>query len=190
MQRSTITHSDSGATTRRNSWLRRKRRRREPTRVFLSKALILVTVLATFYMAFLARYKLGIDLQDVRCLPWRVWFVDTADHQVTRGDYVEFRTDDRVAQFFTPGSRFLKEVVGVPGDHVMVKEGVVLVNGRPLAELNLAKKIGKPLSSFSRDFIVPKGRYWVMGTHPYSYDSRYWGTISQAQILGQGYPIW
>lgn len=29
-----------------------------------------------------------------------------------------------------------------------------------------------------------------MGTHPYSYDSRYWGTVSQSLIIGQGCPVW
>lgn len=168
----------------------RKGKCREPTLVYLSKALVLTVVLVGLYFVFLARFQLGFDLQSIRCLPFQVWITNTADHRVARGDYVEFRADERVSRFFQPGSRFLKEVIAEPGDHVVVKEGVVIVNARPLAELNLAQTIGKPPSAFDRDFIVPKGHYWVMGTHPYSYDSRYWGTVNQRQIIGQSYPVW
>lgn len=165
-------------------------RRRQLMRVFLSKALLMSVALTLFYFGFLAHYRLGLDLQNIRCLPWQVWVVDTADRHVTRGAYMEFRTDERVAAFFEPGSPFLKQAVGMPGDHVVVKEGVVLVNGNPLAELNLAQKTDRPLSSFDRDLIVPAHHYWMMGTHPYSYDSRYWGLVDQSQILGRGKPVW
>jgi signal peptidase I len=49
-------------------------------------------------------------------------------YQPRRGDIVTFRTAD------DPPLRFIKRVVGLPGETVAIKRGVVTVNGQPLNE--------------------------------------------------------
>ena len=49
-------------------------------------------------------------------------------YQPTRGEIIVFHTSD------DPPLRFIKRVVGLPGETVAIRRGVVQVNGKPLAE--------------------------------------------------------
>ena len=112
-----------------------------------------------------------------------------------RGDVVVFRaTDD-------PQKIVVKRVIGAPGDRVQVRDGAVLVNGRPLAasrpRLALDRDAGlevlerrerapggRTYRTFDRGpghegddtgvFTVPAGRYFLMGDNrDNSLDSRW-----------------
>jgi conjugal transfer pilin signal peptidase TrbI len=47
-----------------------------------------------------------------------------------------------------------------------------------------------PASSFQRTEVIPPGRYFVVGTARMSNDSRYWGYLPHASIVGKGYRIY
>lgn len=168
----------------------RKRKRRDPLPVFLLKGCLATAALVGSAAALLSVFQLHYDPQRNSSLPYHAWVVVTFDDSVTHGDYVAFHTDERMSRYFPVDTSFIKEVIGMPGDHVVVSEGQVRVNGELFGALPLAETIGKPDSAFARELTVPEGHYWVMGTNPASYDSRYWGTISDDQIIGQGHPIW
>lgn len=167
-----------------------QRKPREPMQVFLAKGVTFAAVIALAVIWLALHFGIGFSPQKIISLPWRAWVVHKGDRTVTRNEYVAFYTDGRMSAYFPPGTHFIKRVVGMPSDHVVVKHGVVIVNDQPITKLYLAKALGKSKADFSRDFIVDKGHYWVMGISPFSYDSRYWGTISQRQVIGRGYPIW
>lgn len=166
----------------------RPRKPREPLLVFLAKGITFAAAIAIAIVLLAANFKLGYSPQEVKSLPWRVWVVHKTDESVTRNDYVAFLTDERMTDYFPLGTQFVKQVIGVPGDRVVVSDGVIRVNGRRVGEILVA--FGNPAAAFERDFTIADDRYWVMGTNPLSYDSRYWGTITQGQVLGQSYPIW
>lgn len=135
-------------------------------------------------------WYLGLPSQAQSCLPYRVFLVSRRDRAVGRGDYVGFLADGRVQPFFAPGQLMVKQVVGVEGDRVTVSGGEVLVNGVPRGTLVLAATLGQPPARFGRDERVPPGAYWVMGTAPNSFDSRYWGYLGREQVVGRAYPLW
>jgi len=165
-------------------------RRREPPLVFLSKAAVLSLALFILAGIVLSRYSVHVDPQVRTSFPFRLWVLDEGDTAVGLGDYVAFHSDERQAKYFPAGTPLVKRVMAVPGDHVVVHGRDIWINGQWVEALYLTDFLGKPLSAFARDFTVPPHHYWVMATSPYSYDSRYWGTISQSEIIGQGYPIW
>jgi len=55
--------------------------------------------------------------------------------------------------------------------------------------LILAEEIGGTPADFAGETVLDEGTYWFMGETPYSFDSRYWGTVSEEQIIGQARPI-
>lgn len=82
-----------------------------------------------------------------------------------------------------PDQDFIKRLIGMPGDVVEIRKGVVFVNGSPLAE---PYRNGDPHPSDSYGPVtVPARSYFVLGDNrDDSYDSRYWGYVPESDILG------
>jgi signal peptidase I len=93
-----------------------------------------------------------------------------------RGDVIVFRYPE------DPSRDFIKRVVGLPGDVVEEREGIVSVNGVTLEEPYI-------LSPDSRTYpaqTVPPGHYYVLGDNRgNSSDSRVWGFVPEENIVGQ-----
>lgn len=115
----------------------------------------------------------------------------------TKGRVLRFATPKRgdiVVFVFPedPEKDFIKRVIGVPGDTVEIRNKQVLLNGTPLEEPYVRYADGRMIDGFvrTRDNMspvkVPPGMYFVMGDNrDRSYDSRFWGFVSEEAILGK-----
>jgi signal peptidase I len=125
--------------------------------------------------------------------------------RIHRGDIIVFHYP------VNPAQHFVKRVIGVPGDRIRLSKRQVFVNGTPLKEPYA--HFGRAGTDLFRDdfprldvapgetpewwvllrklvedgqLIVPQGNYFVMGDNrDDSYDSRYWGFVPQANIIGR-----
>ncbi len=103
---------------------------------------------------------------------------------IGRGDVVVFRRPDDDPSGYQD---LIKRVIGTPGDVVEGHDGAVFVNDVRLDEpyLDPADVIG--------DFgavTVPNGEYFMMGDNrDDSYDSRFFGTVPEANVLGRAFII-
>ncbi|MFA5375153.1 MAG: signal peptidase I [Dehalococcoidia bacterium] len=80
-----------------------------------------------------------------------------------------------------PGRTLVKRVIGLPGEQIEIKNGVVYINGSSLDE----PYIKGTTSSLSRTE-VPDGYYFVMGDNRQaSSDSRSWGLLPEGNIIGR-----
>ncbi len=84
------------------------------------------------------------------------------------------------------GSESIKRIVGLPGERIEFRRGVILLNGRQLAEPYLPRGMPTfPLCERDRALRVPADHYFVLGDNrPVSADSRTYGSISRHAILG------
>ncbi|MGB7440654.1 MAG: signal peptidase I [Coleofasciculaceae cyanobacterium] len=98
-----------------------------------------------------------------------------------RGNVVVFSpTDALKKQDFTDA--FIKRVIGLPGDEVEVKEGLVYINNQPLPEKYIEEK---PEYNYG-PVRVPANQYLVLGDNRNSsYDSHNWGFVPRDKIIGQ-----
>lgn len=100
-----------------------------------------------------------------------------------RGDVVVFRSPHN------PDIEYIKRIIGVPGDQVMVKDSEVYVNGKKLTEDYIAAKTNLWEGGFSKNgeaSTVPDGMLFVMGDNrPRSSDSREFGPIPMESVIGQ-----
>jgi len=89
----------------------------------------------------------------------------------------------------TPSSvTFVKRVVGLPGDHLQIVNGRVILNGKPENAPYIVRCNGDPACNFPKTIVVPKGDYYMMGDNrPDSEDSRFWGPVPRAWLIGQAF---
>jgi signal peptidase I len=100
-----------------------------------------------------------------------------------RGDVIVFKSPHN------PDIEYIKRIIGIPGDVVMVKDNEVYVNGRQLKEDYIAAKTNLWEGGFSKNgegTTVTEGMLFVMGDNrPRSSDSREFGLITQESVIGQ-----
>jgi len=100
----------------------------------------------------------------------------------TRGDIIAFR-HERSAP-----SIYLKRVVGVPGDRIEIRSGVVYVNGAQLDERYVQFRDTRSAAPA----VVPAGSYYVLGDNrANSDDSRTWGFVPAGDVVGRArFGVW
>ena len=89
-----------------------------------------------------------------------------------------------------PGVPLLKRVVARGGDRICRTEGVVFVNGKALAETLDRDAEGRLLPEWNECFTLFPGQFFLLQPHPYSFDSRYFGPVSECEIIGVAHPLW
>ena len=82
------------------------------------------------------------------------------------------------------GTRYLKRVVGLPGEHVRIEDGLLFVDNVHLLEPYL-KGMPASLGLGFIDWTLKSDEYFVLGDdRARSTDSRKFGPIKQGQIIG------
>ena len=106
-------------------------------------------------------------------------------HPPDRGDIVIVKDP------YDPAQNFIKRVIGLPGDHVLIRAGHVYVNSvrleEPYVSPDWRTTANWPAFSDQADGeVVPNGSYFVLGDNrDHSSDSRLFGYISENQIEGK-----
>jgi signal peptidase I len=103
---------------------------------------------------------------------------------IHRGDIIVFRAPRAVARDCGDAvPDLVKRVIGLPGDHLASRGNTILVNGRPLDERwTHTEPLGTPVGPT----VVPPHDYFVMGdNHDNSCDSRTWGAVPAASVIGK-----
>lgn len=104
--------------------------------------------------------------------------------QPQRGDIVVFKPAG------APHDRYIKRIIGLPGDTIMIKDKQVFVNGLPINEKEYT---AVPISEDFGTYQVPEGHYFVLGDNRNpraSSDSRYVnpvGYVDSKSIYGKAF---
>ena len=100
-----------------------------------------------------------------------------------RGEIAVFHAPAAARRLCTEGGTYLKRVIGLPGDVVSERHGVVYVDGRRLREPYVA-----PADRDTRTAIWPRlgpDDYFVLGDNrAASCDSRSWGPVPRSAFVG------
>jgi signal peptidase I len=110
-------------------------------------------------------------------------FINQFSYKFGLGD---IRQGDTVVFWYPedPTKSYIKRVIGLPGDTVEVKDGLVVVNGKKLEENYVPPEYrdDRPYPAT----VVPANDYFVLGDHRISSnDSRAWGFVPRNYIYGK-----
>jgi signal peptidase I len=102
-------------------------------------------------------------------------------HPPQRGDVVVFKAPPE------PSKYYIKRVIGLPGDTVKIKAGVItIVNATHPDGFTLSEPYITHTQKDDVTRTVPEGQYFVMGDNRSgSYDSREWGFLPIENIRGR-----
>jgi signal peptidase I len=146
--------------------------------------------------------------------PVAKWMPFVHYREPKRGDIVVFIKPGELDAEGKPTIMFLvKRLIGVPGDHIHLHDGIVYVNGTaqtpPPEGLDSPPNDREFLDEFpavppappaaterwsiefpshieNGDLVVPEGKFFMMGDHRHnSLDSRYWGFVPRENIVGR-----
>ena len=99
-----------------------------------------------------------------------------------RGDIVVFRAPTQ------PDKDFIKRVIGLPGETVLIRNGQVFINGQPLAEpyIHFKATYNYPLNG--QPIKVPENSYFVLGDNrPNSSDSHLGWFVPVENLIGSAW---
>lgn len=104
-----------------------------------------------------------------------------------RGDVIIFKYSDT--------QDFIKRIVGLPGDTVMLKDGQLYINDILLNESNYLNNTiytnGGDFLKEGESKVIPEGHYFVCGDNrPHSSDSRTFGPIEETAIKGKAWIVY
>jgi signal peptidase I len=99
-----------------------------------------------------------------------------------RGDIVVFRAPTQ------PDKDFIKRVIGLPGDTVLIKNGTVYVNGTPLNEPYIHYPASYTYPFDGQPKQIPDGYYFVLGDNrPNSSDSHLGWNVPVDNLVGRAW---
>jgi signal peptidase I len=191
----------------------------------ITRSLLIVLVIALFVLTFIVQpFRIPSESMERTLLVGDFLLVNKATfapqgnwgwlipyREVERGDVVVFHFPP------DPPEHVVKRVIGVPGDHIHLENGLAWVNGRRLDEPWAVFEPAYPddfRDSFPTqlytdpgvdprwwmemrrevregDLVVPDGEYFVLGDNRnFSRDSRYWGFVPRDNIVGRPFVIY
>jgi signal peptidase I len=81
---------------------------------------------------------------------------------------------------------YIKRMIGLPGDRVVITDGTVSVNGQALIEPYRADQ-----GHSNGEWVVPEGQYFVLGDNRnHSSDSRDWGFVDKDWMVGKALVVY
>ena len=153
----------------------------------------IIDILAVVFIAFLVWHFVGYGVwitsgSMIPTLEVKDRLIVTRVHNpenLAEGDIVLFKNDEFKDEIL------IKRLIGLPGDKIEIKDGIVFRNGEELKEDYV-----KNNEKYNGTFQVPEGNYFFLGDNrAHSNDSRYWENpyVKESYIVGKAkikyYPI-
>jgi signal peptidase I len=123
-----------------------------------------------------------------------------------RGEIVVFKTDTIPSISISKAQRYVKRIVGVPGDRIAIDLPYLVVNGQRVVDppifarisscqdgyagfrLALSTYPGAVLTTPQKELVLREKEFFVLGDNSTnSFDSRYWGPVPRQNIGASGF---
>lgn len=184
----------------------RRKSKRSTRRLLIEYALtaLVALVVAFFVQAYVVKpYRVPTPSMATTIQPGDRVLIDRFlfdDRDIDRDDIVVFTGPAAVGN-----QVLLKRVIGLPGDVLEIKDGVLYVNGAaddaggvtnadgetPTTDPAYGQLEEHPEWSLYEPYTVPADHYYLLGDNRSdSFDSRFWGPVPRASIIGKAFAVY
>ena len=150
------------------------------------KAKVVLALISIYSIMYLFGYKILIS--NTESLPYTL-FLQTPKKEFTAGIIVTFKYQFKNYFKYTQGDNFTKIIGCSQGQTILKVKNDFYCNGGKIGTALTKDGKGNFIESVELNEIVPQGKYFMIGTNPKSYDSRYFGYVDEKDILGVTYGI-
>lgn len=112
-----------------------------------------------------------------------------------RGDLVLVQPSKSIAKlaakrgYLPSGVPLIKRIVAMGGDDVCIFDGAIIINGKIVARQIEADSKGRPMPRWNECRALTADEIFLLLTPADSFDSRYFGPVPRAQIIGRLAPL-
>lgn len=159
--------------------------------IFKTQFVITTIVLVTMFLYLKERYYIAFDQQDQPCLLTTVFLVDrwaSAD-DFKQGDLMayEYHMENTL---LPKGMILVKRVAATPNSDIVFNGLMAQSNGKTF-HANITGELDRLGVHMPNEvnYSTKEGEFFLVGETEYSYDSRYWGSAMQTNIVGKVYAI-
>lgn len=144
--------------------------------------------LSVFLMLSLLTHFYHPAINRTHSLPFSLFVIERGTKDVSPGDYVAFEPKASAVGGYR--LTFVKEVVCAPGQTLSLKNRELFCDGKFIARAKTHSMKGEPLE-VTQAQVLGEDQYFVRGTHPDSFDSRYerFGLINRCRFVGRAHPV-
>jgi conjugative transfer signal peptidase TraF len=113
-----------------------------------------------------------------------------------RGDLVLVQPSKSIAKladerrYLPAGVPLIKRITAMGGDDVCAFDGAIIINGKIVARQLERDHAGRPMPRWDECRILTGDEIFLILPPTGSFDSRYFGPIPRAQIIGRLAPLW
>lgn len=155
--------------------------------ILLLVAVILFVLLSFGFIFFKDNYGIGIIKSpsvDKSILLYKRHF----NNEDLQKDRLVFFLMPVESIYFKKDSKFGKYIRCKEGEVLTIKNLDYFCEGKFIGSAKTKDKDGRDIKTFVFNGVIPKDKFFVMGTHERSFDSRYWGFVDKNRI--KGVSIW
>lgn len=150
------------------------------------KAKVVLILISTYSIMYLFGYKILIS--NTESLPYTL-FLQTPKKEFTTGTIITFKYPFKNYFKYRQGDNFTKIIGCSQGQTILRIKNNFYCNGGMIGTALTKDGKGNFIESVDFNEIVPQGKYFMIGTNPKSYDSKYFGYVDEKDILGVTYGI-
>lgn len=163
----------------------------KPWGPFLIRMALIAFVICGGIYWFRCSYYIGVDSQPVKCIPGVNFVIGKRGDRAIHKNAIYAVRSRGLGPIYKDGTVLVKFLRATPGDTVKISKDGIFINGKRIADADfpLAKRLGHRASYFYGQRVLGKDQYWVMGSSPLSFDSRYWGPIHYEQFVSRVHPF-
>jgi len=120
------------------------------------------------------------------CLPWS-WWITYSEFDESKHQYILFvPKKDK----YTQKANYLMKYVGCKGGQVLETKGLeYYCDGKHISTAKKFDMALNPLNQFVYNGVIPKDKFFAIATHPFAYDSKYFGFVDRNQIVRGAKPL-